>query len=171
MAADRQGFSSLLSYVREGDTLYVFSIDRLGRDALDVQTVIRRLLDKGITVDVRGLGPIGRGVGELVVAVLAQMADMERGRIRERCDSGRRAARMALAQTGKTHRGKLGLGRPKAADSGEGISWRTSNSASAAATALHFGIGIATVKRYCRLSSLPLGRSVDGGGDGVLSDV
>ncbi|MHA0318792.1 recombinase family protein, partial [Sphingomonas melonis] len=81
LAGDRPGFGALLSYVREGDTICVYAIDRLGRDALDVQSVIRKLLDKGVTVDVRGLGPIGRGVGELVVAVLAQMADMERARI------------------------------------------------------------------------------------------
>src|SRR3982750_769070 len=65
-AADRPGFASLLTYVREGDSVHVYAIDRLGRDALDVQSVIRSLLDKGVTVDVRGLGPIGRGVGELI---------------------------------------------------------------------------------------------------------
>ena len=84
----------------------VYSIDRLGRDALDVQSVIRRLLEKGVTVDVRGLGPIGRGVGELIVAVLAQIADMERVRIKERCDAGRDVAKASLLATGKTHKGK-----------------------------------------------------------------
>ncbi|HEX8415456.1 MAG TPA: recombinase family protein [Sphingomicrobium sp.] len=150
MAADRPGFSALLSYVREGDTIHVYAIDRLGRDALDVQTVIRRLLEKGVTVDVRGLGVIGRGVGELIVAVLAQMADMERTRIKERCDSGRVAARAAIEATGRTHRGKHGLGRPMAADRAEVVSWRNANAASLNTTASHFGIGLATVKRYCK---------------------
>jgi putative DNA-invertase from lambdoid prophage Rac len=150
LAADRPGFSALLSYVREGDTLYVYAIDRLGRDALDVQSIIRKLLDKGVTVDVRGLGPISKGVGELVVAVLAQMADMERNRIKERCEAGREAAKAALAATGLTHRGKASLGRPKVAE-GEAIAaWRKANGATISATASHFGVSTATVTRYCR---------------------
>ena len=149
LAADRPGFASLLQYVREGDTLCIYAIDRLGRDALDVQAVIRRLLDKGVTVDVKGLGPIGRGVGELVVAVLAQIADMERARIKERCDAGRVAAKAALAATGRTHRGKVSLGRPVAGDRLEVAEWRKANAASIAATAVQFGLSTATVKRYC----------------------
>jgi len=152
LAADRPGFGALLSYVREGDTICVYAIDRLGRDALDVQSVIRKLLDKGVTVDVRGLGPIGRGVGELVVAVLAQMADMERARIKERCDAGRVAAKASLALTGKTHRGKVSLGRPVAKDREQVLAWRRENKASIAKTATHFDISTATVKRYCSLA-------------------
>lgn len=148
-AAQRKGFGALLSYIREGDTLHVYSIDRLGRDALDVQTVIRTLLDKGVTVDVRGLGAIGRGVGELIVAVLAQIADMERQRIKERCDAGRVAAKASLAATGMTHRGKRSLGRPVAADRSEVAKWRKANAASISATAAQFGLSTATVKRYC----------------------
>lgn len=148
-ASDRPGFAALLDYVREGDTLYLCAIDRLGRDALDVQSTIRRLLAKGVTVDVRGLGIIGKGVGELIVAVLAQIADMERQRIKERCDAGREAAKASLLATGKTHRGKASLGRPMAGDRASVQSWRASNGASIAKTAAHFGMSIATVKRYC----------------------
>jgi putative DNA-invertase from lambdoid prophage Rac len=149
MAADRPGFSSLLSYVREGDTLYVYALDRLGRDALDVQATVRLLLNRGVTLDVRGLGPIGRGVGELIVAVLAQMADMERQRIRERCDAGRDAARAALAATGRTHRGKVSLGRPRAHDAVTVAAWRKENAATVRETMAHFGVSKATVARYC----------------------
>lgn len=148
-AADRPGFRELLSYVREGDCLCVYAIDRLGRDALDVQTIIRHLLNKGVTVDVRGLGPIGRGVGELVVAVLAQMADMERQRIKERCEAGRAVAKEALAATGLTHRGKKSLGRPAAGNRDEVVAWRKLNGATINATATKFNISPATVTRYC----------------------
>lgn len=153
LAADRPGFAGLLSYVREGDTVCVAAIDRLGRDALDVQTTVRMLIAKGVTVDVLGLGPIGKGVGELIVAVLAQMADMERNRIKERCEAGRNAARSALAVTGKTHRGKRSLGRPFAADAEAVAKWRTANMASIAQTASNFGLSSATVKRYCATAS------------------
>jgi putative DNA-invertase from lambdoid prophage Rac len=149
LAADRPGFAALLSYVREGDTVCIYAIDRLGRDALDIQSTIRRLIEKGVTVDVRGLGPIAKGVGELIVAVLAQVAEMERQRIRERCDAGRAAAKASLAATGKTHRGKASLGRPMAADRVHVQAWRKDNAASIAQTAAQFGLSLATVKRYC----------------------
>jgi len=149
MAASRPGFSELLKSVREGDAVHVYAIDRLGRDALDVQATVRRLLDAGVTLDVHGLGPIGRGVGELILAVLAQVAEMERRKIIERTADGRAKARKALAETGKTHRGKESLGRPKANDAATVAAWRTSNKASIKQTALHFGISPASVKRYC----------------------
>ncbi|WP_100259306.1 recombinase family protein [Qipengyuania seohaensis] len=149
LAAARPGFGELLSYVRDGDTVCVYALDRLGRDALDVQTNVREMLEKGVTLDVVGLGPIGRGVGELIVAVLAQIADMERQRIKERCDAGRIAARQALAATGKTHRGKAGLGRPRAADPAEVRKWRQDNGASIRQTMDQFGISKNTVTRYC----------------------
>lgn len=154
LAADRPAFAKALAYIREGDTLYVAALDRLGRDALDVQATVRRLLDAGVTLDIRGLGPIGRGVGELVVAVLAQIADMERERIKERCSAGREAARLALAHTGRTHRGKRGLGRPAVADAKEVAAWRQANSASISQTMSHFGISKATVSRCCRQEGL-----------------
>lgn len=148
-AAERPGFAALLSYARDGDVVCVTAVDRLGRDALDVQATVRHLVEKGVTVDVLGLGPIGRGVGELIVAVLAQVADMERQRIRERCDSGRAAAKASLAATGRTHRGKVSLGRPMASDAASIRDWRSANRASIAATAMQFGVSTSTVKRYC----------------------
>lgn len=149
LAASRPGFAELLTKVRSGDTVYVYAVDRLGRDALDVQATVRKLIDGGVTVDVRGLGPIGRGVGELILAVLAQVADMERHRIAERTEAGRNAARKALQATGKTHRGKDSLGRPKAADAASVVKWRRDQKASIQDTARHFKLSPATVKRYC----------------------
>ena len=150
-AASRPAFGDLLSYVREGDTLHVAAVDRLGRDALDVQGTVRSLLSKGVVIRVLGLGEISRGAGELILAVLAQVADMERMRIRERCDSGREAARRSLRETGRTHKGKASLGRPRAHDASAVVSWRKANSASIKQTAEHFGISEPTVKRYSRI--------------------
>lgn len=149
LAASRPGFAAMLGKVRKGDTIHVYAVDRLGRDALDVQATVRRLIDNGVTVDVHGLGPIARGVGELILAVLAQVAEMERRRIAERTEAGRDAAKIALKATGKTHRGKDSLGRPFAADAKAVIDWRKANDASISATAAHFRISAATVKRYC----------------------
>lgn len=149
LAKDRPGFAEFLRYVREGDTLCVYAIDRLGRDGLDIQSTVRTLMDKGVTVDVHGLGPITGSVGKLILALLAQVAEMERERIRERCEAGRERAKESLKATGRTHRGKASLGRQKAADPRKVAEWRKANRASIAATAAEFGLSKATVKRYC----------------------
>ncbi len=149
LAAKRPGFNALLKAVRDGDAVYVYAVDRLGRDALDVQATVRRLIDSGVTVNVQGIGPIGRGAGEIVLAVLAQVAEMEKRRIAERTADGREMAKRALLATGKTHRGKDSLGRPMAHDRASVAKWRHEHSASIKETALHFKISPASVKRYC----------------------
>lgn len=149
MAADRPGFAKLLEMVREGDTVHVYAIDRLGRDALDVQATVRRLIDTGATIHVHGLGPIAGDAGRIILAVLAQVAEIERRKIKERTEAGRVAARAALEATGRTHRGKESLGRPKAQDGAAVVAWRKANGASIKQTARHFGLSEATVKRYC----------------------
>src|SRR5438045_5827353 len=58
MAAKRRGFGDLLKYIRKGDTLHVYAVDRLGRDALDVQSTVRDLIKRGVAVEVHGLGRI-----------------------------------------------------------------------------------------------------------------
>jgi DNA invertase Pin-like site-specific DNA recombinase len=74
---------------------------------------------------------------------------MEPDKIKDRCDEGRQAARKALAETGKTHRGKHGLGRKPVEQGADIATWRKEADASISETAEHFGISAATVKRYC----------------------
>ncbi len=148
-ATDRPGFSELLAYIRKGDVLHVAAVDRLGRDALDVQSTVRALISKGVAIEVLGLGRIGSGAGELILAVLAQVADMERKRIADRTAAGRETARRLLAETGVTQHGATSLGRPKVADAAAVRQWRQENSASISLTAAKFGISTASVKRYC----------------------
>lgn len=149
LAAERPGFAEMLATVRSGDTVHVYAVDRLGRDAIDVQATVRDLIARGVIVHIYGIGPIAEGVGEIIVAVLAQVAAMERRKIAERTAAGRKAARASLEATGKTHRGKASLGRPFAADAREVQAWRKANEASIAATSRKFGLSLATVKRYC----------------------
>lgn len=83
------------------------------------------------------------------MAVLAQVAEMERARIRERTANGREVAKRQLAETGKTQHGKTSMGRPAKADPVDVKAWREANQASIAKTAEHFNISTATVKRAC----------------------
>jgi len=152
-AAKRKGFGDLLKYIRTGDTLHVYAVDRLGRDALDVQSTVRDLLKRGVAVEVHGLGLIAAGVGELILAVLAQVADMERNRIIERTQVGRVTAREHLVRTGKTHKGKASMGRPFEKDPVIVAKWRKDGNASIADTAAHFELSLSTVKRYCATRS------------------
>lgn len=153
LAAKRPGFADLLKFARAGDTIHVYAVDRLGRDAIDVMTTVKALLAKNVSVYIKGLGLIAPGVGELIVAVLAQVAEMERERIRERTSNGRDVAKASLKATGKTHRGKDSLGRPALADAAIVSAWRTANKASIAATAVKFSLSESTVKRYCIVQS------------------
>lgn len=154
-ASQRPGFADLLNVARKGDTVCVYAVDRLGRDAIDVQQTVRDLLDRGVKLDVYGLGIIAPGVGELILAVLAQVAEMERRRITERTEAGRAVARASLAATGKTHRGKESLGRPKAHSSASVMAWKNFNGASISETAERFKISLATVKRYASQEKKP----------------
>jgi putative DNA-invertase from lambdoid prophage Rac len=149
IAASRKGFGDLLKYIRSGDTLFVYAVDRLGRDAIDVQTTVRNLLKQGIAVHIHGLGLIAEGVGELILAVLAQVASMEKARIIERTAAGRATAQELLAAGKLTQHGKASMGRPLEADPATVRQWKQANSASISVTAKHFDLSVSTVKRYC----------------------
>ena len=45
--ADRPQLRAMLDYVREGDTLYIESISRLGRSTKDLLSIIETLTEKG----------------------------------------------------------------------------------------------------------------------------
>lgn len=151
VAAQRPGFAKLLEFMREGDEVYVTAIDRLGRDSIDVQQTYRdHFKAKNVRLFVLGLGYIEGEMGELILTLLAQFAQMERNRIAERCASGLALAKDSLARTGMTHKGKLSLGRRPKHDAETVNAWRRDNEASITATAAHFNISTSTVKRLAR---------------------
>ena len=47
---DRPQLKAMLDYVREGDTLFIESISRLGRSTKDLLNIIDTLTDKGVTL-------------------------------------------------------------------------------------------------------------------------
>ena len=47
---DRAALIEMVKYVREGDEVVVYSIDRLARDLRDLQSIISDLNDKGVSV-------------------------------------------------------------------------------------------------------------------------
>lgn len=102
---ERKGLEEALSYIREGDTLVVWRLDRLGRSLKHlIETVTalneRKIGFKSITenIDTTTSG------GKLVFHIFGALAEFERDIIRERTQAGLAAARA---------RGRRG-GRPKA---------------------------------------------------------
>ena len=47
---DRPELASCISYARQGDTLYVYSMDRLARSIVDLRGIIQELIDKGVSI-------------------------------------------------------------------------------------------------------------------------
>jgi DNA invertase Pin-like site-specific DNA recombinase len=47
---DRPGLADLLAYVRQGDTVVVWKLDRLGRNMLHILHTVKELTDRGVTL-------------------------------------------------------------------------------------------------------------------------
>jgi putative DNA-invertase from lambdoid prophage Rac len=103
-AMQRPEFGKMLGQIREGETLVVTKLDRLGRDAQDVGATIKMLTARRIEVIVLQLGKLDltSPAGKLMLTMLAAVAEMERDLLVERTQSGLARAKAE----GKT------LGRP-----------------------------------------------------------
>lgn len=78
-----------LSYIRQGDTLHVHSIDRLARNAKDLLNLVEQILAKGATVNFNKnnlvFTPDSKDhMAKLQLTMLAAFAEFERELIRER---------------------------------------------------------------------------------------
>src|SRR5436189_825171 len=102
---EREGLDEALAYVREGDSLVVWKLDRLGRSLKHLIETITKLNNRKI-----GFKSITENIdtttsgGKLVFHIFGALAEFERDIIKDRTNAGLRAARA---------RGRLG-GRPKA---------------------------------------------------------
>jgi len=103
-ASQRLQFSALLAKIRNGETLVVSKLDRLGRDAQDVGATVKLLASRNISVIVLQLGKLDltSAAGKLMLTMLAAVAEMERDLLVERTQAGLARAK----NEGKT------LGRP-----------------------------------------------------------
>jgi DNA invertase Pin-like site-specific DNA recombinase len=94
---DRPGLVSCLKALREGDTLLVWKLDRLGRDLRHLVNVVHDLTARGIGL--RVLTGQGAAIdtttpaGKLVFGIFASLAEFERDLISERTRAGLESAR------------------------------------------------------------------------------
>jgi DNA invertase Pin-like site-specific DNA recombinase len=109
--ASRPGFDKCLESLREGDTLVVAKLDRLGRSLGNLVQLFQELGEQGIGVRVLDnpmLSTDGnKAQSKLMLGIFGALAEYERDLIRERTHTGLAAARA---------RGRVG-GRPQLLDS------------------------------------------------------
>ncbi len=100
--ADRPGLTEALAYLREGDTLVVWKLDRLGRSLnhliqtvsqLDQQTIGFKSIQESLDTTTSG--------GKLIFHIFGAIAEFERELIRERTQAGLSAARARGKQGGR----------------------------------------------------------------------
>jgi DNA invertase Pin-like site-specific DNA recombinase len=101
---ERKGLEELLAFVRSGDTVVVWKLDRLGRSLKDLIETLNLLKNRGVdfaslteSIDTTTSG------GKLIFHLMGALAEFERDLIRERTNAGLAAARA---------RGRIG-GRPR----------------------------------------------------------
>jgi DNA invertase Pin-like site-specific DNA recombinase len=121
----RPGLDAALKALREGDTLVVWKLDRLGRDLRHLVNTVHDLAERGVGFKV--LSGQGASIdtttpaGKLVFGIFAALAEFERELISERTKAGLASAR-ARGKTGgapykmtmaKLHLAMATMGRPE----------------------------------------------------------
>jgi DNA invertase Pin-like site-specific DNA recombinase len=110
LAAQRPQFREMLGKIRKSESLVVTKIDRLGRDALDIQATVKQLKALGVRVFVTQLGAtdLTNSAGKMLLAMLAAFAEMERDLIIERTQAGLARARAEGVKLGRPPKTKDG---------------------------------------------------------------
>ena len=108
---DRPEGRRLFDLLRDGDTLVVRWIDRLGRNYADVTSTIRELLDRGVTIrtvinnmtfDGSAKDPMSKAVRDALLGFMAAMAEAQAETTKEAQTAGILAAR----EKGGVYRGR-----------------------------------------------------------------
>ena len=110
----RPQLQAALDYLREGDELFVHSMDRLARNAEDLLRIVRELTDRGVAVEFvkNRLTFSGKAdpMGKLMMTMLAAFGEFERDLIRERQREG-----IALAKAKGVYKGRRKALKPEEA--------------------------------------------------------
>lgn len=100
--AHREQLQECLEFLREGDTLVIYKLDRLGRSLKDLLDIIEQLQQKKVNlVSLRDNIDTGSTTGKLVLHIFASLAEFERDLIKERTEEGRREAQKKGVKFGR----------------------------------------------------------------------
>ena len=92
-SSDRPELQAMIEYVRDGDTVVVYSIDRLARDLRDLQNIITQLNDKGVAISfltekLSFTAQLNDAFAKLQLQMMGAFAEFERNIIRKRQAEG-----------------------------------------------------------------------------------
>jgi DNA invertase Pin-like site-specific DNA recombinase len=100
--SDRPGLESLLGAAREGDTIVVVALDRLGRSMAHVIQTVQLLQERGIVLrSLRENIDFSTPTGRMMDGIFACLAEYERELIKERAAAARKAAAARGRQSGR----------------------------------------------------------------------
>jgi DNA invertase Pin-like site-specific DNA recombinase len=144
---NRPQLQELLRYARHGDTVYVHSLDRLGRNLDDLRSLVNQLTDKGVTVtfvkeNLTFTSDKSNPLQELMFNIMASFAQFERELIRERQREG-----IAIAKANGVYRGRKREMTPERVSE---INERIAAGEPKARVAKDMGISRDTLYRYTR---------------------
>lgn len=96
-SVDRPALQEMLRFVREGDNLFVHSMDRLARNLIDLRQIVQDLTTRGIRVTFVKENLVFNGddaaMSVLLLSVMGAVAEFERAILRERQAEGIRIAK------------------------------------------------------------------------------
>lgn len=143
--AKRPGLEALLKDARDGDTVMVWRLDRLGRNLIDLVVTVQRLEERGVhfasiteNIDTRS------ATGKMVFHLFAMLAQFERDLIKERTLAGQASGRARGRYPGR--RQKVSDAKIRAA--------RVAFRKGAVVAALAKGLGISKAGLYSRWRQL-----------------
>lgn len=91
---DRPELAKILGKIKKGDTLIVTKLDRFSRSASEGVSLIQKLHDKGIVIEILNMGRADNTpMGKLMVTMLLAFAEFEHDQIIERLAAGKAVAR------------------------------------------------------------------------------
>jgi len=85
---DRPGLAALMDYVRPGDTVVVWKLDRLGRNMIHILQTVKELTDRSITLVSTTDGiDSSTAAGRMMIGVLTVFRDRDSCRAISACDN------------------------------------------------------------------------------------
>lgn len=109
---DREQLHLALDYMRAGDKLVVYKIDRLARNILDLHKLVTELKARDIdVVFIKEQIDFSTATGRLMFNMLGSFAEFEREMIQERAAEGRERAKAQGKHLGRPTRPKKDINR------------------------------------------------------------
>ncbi|WP_330174739.1 recombinase family protein [Streptomyces sp. NBC_01498] len=143
---ERPELTAVLDYVRPGDTLCVWKLDRFARSLIDLVNMVDALATRGVGFKVLtgALASIDPNTpdGRLMLQVVGAMAEFERSLIQERTRAGLDAAR-AQGRTG---------GRPAVMDADKLAAAKARRAKGESVTAVAKAVGVSRATLYRALA-------------------